>query len=57
MLTEESIKEFQKIYKDKFKREIDEKQALEMCMKILSFFKAIIDGLNVKDKDYIKSRS
>ena len=38
MLTEESIKKFQKIYKDKFKKEIDEKEAIEECMKIINFF-------------------
>ena len=47
-LSEESIKEFQEMYKKKFGEEIDEKMAAEKARRLLNLFKAVY-GINNKN--------
>ncbi len=41
MLSKETIKQFQKIYKEELKKEIDEKNASEAARRLLGFFEII----------------
>ncbi len=41
MLSEKAINEFKKIYKDEYKKELSEKEALEKALKVIGLFKAI----------------
>ena len=40
-VTPEALKEFKKIYKDKFKEDISDDDALEMAQRVLRFFSLI----------------
>jgi len=53
MLNNKSIKEFQKIYKKEFKKEIDETTAQETARRLLNLFKVIYGPKN-KQKLTIK---
>lgn len=44
MLTEKQILDFQKIYKQKFGKDISKKEALEKGLKLINLLEIIIDG-------------
>ncbi len=41
MISKEALEEFKKIYKDKFKEDISDDEALEMAQRVLTFFSLI----------------
>ena len=48
-VTLEALKEFKKIYKDKFKEDISDDDALEMAQRVLRFFSLIYRPLPDQD--------
>ena len=56
MPSEENLRKFRKIYKDKFKKEISNEEAVEKVNKLINLFKAVINELDVKDKGYVKTK-
>lgn len=50
MPTEDQIKEFQQIYKEQFRKEINSKEALEQGTKLITLMK-ILAGQYNKDKN------
>ena len=46
MLSKETIEQLQRIYREEFKTEIDEKTASEAARRLLSFFEIILKAKN-----------
>ena len=57
MLTEESIKKFQKIYKEKLGKDISIKEASEQALKLLNFVKAVAGYLENKNSAQVNNQN
>jgi len=50
-LTEEDVKEFQRIYKEKFNKEISYNDAFKQGTKLINLFKLVIDKYNSQTEE------